>query len=100
MLHAKRIHPPSQEYELTESGRALTTFSVPGGRGSRSGARFTLRGVAYLVRTHRLSGVYELLDGDGTAVASTDRCAAVGTGRAPGGSPRSGGPRRQAGSTP
>ncbi|MEU6479717.1 hypothetical protein ABZ858_23025 [Streptomyces sp. NPDC047017] len=70
MLHAKRIHLPSQEYELTEDGRALTTFSL---RGGRIGARFTLHGVDYLVRTHRFSGVYELLDADGTAVAATDR---------------------------
>ncbi|MGY1439375.1 hypothetical protein [Streptomyces reniochalinae] len=75
MLHAKRIHLPSQEYELTEDGRALTAFSL---RRGRIGARFTLCGVGYLVRTHRFSGVYELLhaaggDGDGTVVATTDR---------------------------
>ncbi|WP_405989968.1 hypothetical protein [Streptomyces sp. NBC_00986] len=71
MLHARRIHPPSQEYELTEDdGRAPTTFSLHRGR---VGTRFTLRGVDYLVRTHRLSGVYELLDADGTPVATTDR---------------------------
>ncbi|GAA2447851.1 hypothetical protein GCM10010433_57010 [Streptomyces pulveraceus] len=69
-MHAKRIHLPAQEYELTEDGRALTTFSL---RGGRTGARFTLRGVDYLVRTHRFSGVHELLDADGTAVATTDR---------------------------
>ncbi|WP_328379550.1 hypothetical protein OG372_32660 [Streptomyces sp. NBC_01020] len=70
MLHAKRIHLPSQEFELTEDGRALTAFSLS--RGS-IGARFTLRGAGYLVRTHRFSGVYELLDSDGTVVATTDR---------------------------
>ncbi|MFB7652955.1 MULTISPECIES: hypothetical protein [unclassified Streptomyces] len=70
MLHAKRTHPPAQEYEFTEDGRALTTFSL---RRGRIGARFTLHGVDYLVRTHRFSGVYELLDADGTAVATTDR---------------------------
>ncbi|MFG2226209.1 hypothetical protein [Streptomyces sp. NPDC048644] len=70
MLHAKRIHLPAQEYELTEDGRALTTFSL---RTGHIGARFTLRGVDYVVRTHRFSGVHELLDSDGTAVATTDR---------------------------
>lgn len=70
MLHAKRIQPPSQQYEFTEDGRALTTF--PLGRG-RTGARFTLHGVDYLVRTHRFSGVCELLDGDEKVVAATDR---------------------------
>uniref|UniRef100_A0AAU3H396 Uncharacterized protein n=1 Tax=Streptomyces sp. NBC_01401 TaxID=2903854 RepID=A0AAU3H396_9ACTN len=70
MLHAKRIHLPSQDYELTEDGRALATFSLR--RGS-IGARFTLHGADYAVRTHRFSGVYELLDSDGTAVATTDR---------------------------
>ncbi|RCG23009.1 hypothetical protein DTL70_15040 [Streptomyces diacarni] len=84
MLHAKRVHPPSQEYELTEDGRALTAFSL---RRGRIGARFTLGGVDYLVRTHRFSGVYELLDagtgtdsggegdghGEGTVIAATDR---------------------------
>lgn len=70
MLHAKRTHPPAQEYELTEDGRALTKFSL---RRGRIGARFTLNGVDYLVRTHRFSGVYELLEADGTAVATTDR---------------------------
>ncbi|MFF3258070.1 hypothetical protein ACFYWO_02720 [Streptomyces sp. NPDC002932] len=70
MLHAKRTHPPSQEYELTEDGRALTAFSL---RRGRVGARFTLRGVKYAVRTHRFSGVYELLDTGGTVLASTDR---------------------------
>ncbi len=48
-MHAKRIHLPSQQYEFTEDGRALTTF--PLGRGS-TGARFTLHGVDHLVRTH------------------------------------------------
>ncbi|WP_369200531.1 hypothetical protein [Streptomyces sp. PU-14G] len=70
MLHAKRIHLPSQEYELIEDGRALTTFSLHGGR---IGARFTLHGVDYHVRIHRFSGVYELLDADGSVVATTDR---------------------------
>ncbi|HBF79950.1 MAG TPA: hypothetical protein DD420_08470 [Streptomyces sp.] len=70
MLHAQRIHLPSQEYELTEDGRALTTFSL---RRGRIGARFTLHGSDYHVRAHRFSGVYELLDADGTVVASTDR---------------------------
>ncbi|KIF75719.1 hypothetical protein QR77_21170 [Streptomyces sp. 150FB] len=70
MLHAKRIRLPSQEYELAEDGRALTTFSLSRGR---VGARFTLHGVDRLVRTHRFSGVYELLDAGGTAVATTDR---------------------------
>ncbi|GHJ01983.1 hypothetical protein TPA0906_38480 [Streptomyces olivaceus] len=70
MLHAKRSNPPSQKYELTEDGRALTTFSL--GRG-RTGTRFTLHGVDHLVRSHRFSGVYELLDADGTVVATTDR---------------------------
>lgn len=70
MLQAKRNHLLSQEYELTEDGRALTTFSL---RKGRIGARFALGGVDYQVRTHRLSGVYELLDGDGAAVAATNR---------------------------
>ncbi|EYT78772.1 MULTISPECIES: hypothetical protein [unclassified Streptomyces] len=70
MLHAKRIHVPAQEYELTEDGRALTTFSL---RGGRVGARFTLGGVGHLVRVHRFSGVCELLDADGNTVATTDR---------------------------
>ncbi|MYR61997.1 hypothetical protein GTY54_39295 [Streptomyces sp. SID625] len=70
MLHAKRIHVPAQQYELTEDGRALTTFSL---RGGRIGARFTLRGTGYLVRVHRFSGGHELLDADGAAVATTDR---------------------------
>ncbi|UNT00286.1 hypothetical protein MMF93_30350 [Streptomyces tubbatahanensis] len=75
MLHAKRIHLPSQEYELAEDGRALTTFSL---RRGRIGARFTLGGVDYLVRTHRFSGVYELLDADAGGeedgvIATTDR---------------------------
>ncbi|MFE7115898.1 hypothetical protein ACFU99_10820 [Streptomyces sp. NPDC057654] len=70
MLHAKRVHPPSQEYEFTEDGRALTTF--PLGRGG-TGTRFTLHGAGYLVRAHRFSGVHELLDADGTAIATTDR---------------------------
>ncbi|MBP0458894.1 hypothetical protein [Streptomyces montanisoli] len=70
MLQAKRTKLANQEYELTEDGRALTTFSLPRGR---IGARFTLNGVDYLVRTHRFSGVYELLDGEGNAVAATDR---------------------------
>ncbi|MFI7100822.1 hypothetical protein ACIBK8_15805 [Streptomyces sp. NPDC050161] len=70
MLHAKRIQLPAQEYELTEDGRALTTFSL---RRGHIGARFTLRGVDYVVRTHRFSGDHELLDSDGTAVATTDR---------------------------
>lgn len=70
MLHAKRTHPPSQEYELTEDGRALTTLSLHQGG---VGARFTLRGIDYLVRTHRFSGVHELHDAAGTAVATTDR---------------------------
>ncbi|NEV85188.1 hypothetical protein GUR47_00540 [Streptomyces tendae] len=70
MLHAKRIPLPSQEYELSEDGQALTTFSL---RRGRIGARFTLHGADYHVRTHRFSGVYELLDGGGTVVASTDR---------------------------
>lgn len=68
MLHAKRIHLPSQEYELTEDGRALTTFSL-----RRGGVQFTLHGVDYVVRAHRFSGVYEMLDGDGTVAATTDR---------------------------
>ncbi|WP_328315574.1 hypothetical protein [Streptomyces sp. NBC_00388] len=70
MLHAKRIHLPSQEYELTEDGRALTTFSLHRGG---VGAQFTLRGVDYIVRTHRFSGVYELLGAGGTVVATTGR---------------------------
>lgn len=70
MLHAKRIHLPGQEYELTEDGRALTTFSL---RRGRIGARFTLHGDDYHVRTHRFSGVYELLDSAGNVVAATDR---------------------------
>lgn len=70
MLHAKRIRLPSQTYELTEDGRALTTFLL---RGGRVGARFTLHGVEYRVRTHRFSGVHELLDAGGTVVATTDR---------------------------
>ncbi|MEV0845728.1 hypothetical protein AB0J21_07540 [Streptomyces sp. NPDC049954] len=70
MLHAKRIRPPSQEYEFTEDGRALTTLTL---RGGGFGARFTLHGVDYLVRTHRFSGVYALHDATGTAVATTDR---------------------------
>ncbi|MFH8221980.1 hypothetical protein ACH4C2_23300 [Streptomyces sp. NPDC018057] len=70
MLHAKRIHVPAQRYELTEDGRALTTFSL---RGGRVGARFALRGTDYLVRVHRFSGVHELLDADGAVVATTDR---------------------------
>ncbi|MFE0683904.1 hypothetical protein ACFW17_24235 [Streptomyces sp. NPDC058961] len=70
MLHAKKIQRLGQEYTLTEDGRPLTTFSL---RRGRIGARFTLGGADYLVRTHRLSGVYELLDADGTVVASTDR---------------------------
>ncbi|CAL9643736.1 MULTISPECIES: hypothetical protein [Streptomyces] len=70
MLHAKRIGLPAQEYEIVEDGRALTTFSL---RRGRVGARFTLHGADHLVRTHRFSGVYELLDADGTAVATTDR---------------------------
>ncbi|AKA08340.1 hypothetical protein SAZ_01175 [Streptomyces noursei ZPM] len=70
MLHAKRIHLPSQQYEFTEDGRALTTF--PLGRGS-TGARFTLHGADYLVRTHPFSGLHELLDADEKVVAATDR---------------------------
>ncbi|MGW1234039.1 hypothetical protein [Streptomyces californicus] len=70
MLHAKRNDPPSRQYEITEDGRALTAFSL---RRGRVGARFTLHGVDYLVRTHRFSGSYELLGADGTAVATTDR---------------------------
>ncbi|WP_405913801.1 hypothetical protein OG760_31370 [Streptomyces sp. NBC_00963] len=70
MLRAKRIHLPSQDYELTEDGRALTTFSL---RRGRIGARFTLSGADYQIRTHRFSGVYELLDVGGTVVATTDR---------------------------
>ncbi|MFF3981129.1 hypothetical protein [Streptomyces sp. NPDC001828] len=70
MLHAKRSNPPSQKYEVAEDGRALTTFSL---RRGRIGARFTLNGFDYLVRTHRFSGSCELLGADGTAVAATDR---------------------------
>ncbi|WP_030912263.1 hypothetical protein [Streptomyces sp. NRRL F-5126] len=70
MLQAKKTKLANQEYELTEDGRALTTFSLPRGR---IGARFTLNGVDYVVRTHRFSGVYELLDAGGNAVAATDR---------------------------
>ncbi|MFE2374026.1 hypothetical protein [Streptomyces sp. NPDC059398] len=70
MLHAKRIHLPTQEYELTEDGRALTTFSLHRGR---TGARFTLHGSDYSVRTHRFSGAFELLDAGGSVVATTDR---------------------------
>ncbi|MFG3101573.1 hypothetical protein ACGFZL_13775 [Streptomyces sp. NPDC048182] len=70
MLHAKRSRPASQEYEFTEDGRTLTTISL---RRGRVGARFTLRGDEYHVRTHRFSGVYELFDAGGTVVASTDR---------------------------
>lgn len=70
MLQAKRIHLPSQEYEFTEDGRALTAFSL---RRGGIGARFALHRVDYAVRTQRFSGVYELLDADGTAVATTDR---------------------------
>ncbi|MFE9247475.1 hypothetical protein [Streptomyces sp. NPDC007088] len=70
MLHAKRKHPPGQEYELSEDGRALTTFSLSAGR---SGTRVTLHGFDYRVRVHRFSGVHELLDAGGTVVATTDR---------------------------
>ncbi|MFE3946383.1 hypothetical protein ACFXPV_31695 [Streptomyces sp. NPDC059118] len=52
MSYAKRAHLPAQEYEFTEDGRALTTFSS---RGGRIDARFALRGVGCLVRTHRYS---------------------------------------------
>ncbi|MFE1933205.1 hypothetical protein ACFW95_23170 [Streptomyces sp. NPDC059474] len=65
-----RIQLPSQKYELTEDGRELTRFSL--GRGS-TGARFTLHGADYLVRTHRFSGVCELLDAGGKTVATTGR---------------------------
>ncbi|GEB49671.1 MULTISPECIES: hypothetical protein [Streptomyces] len=70
MLHAKRVHLPSQQYEFTEDGRALTAFSL---RRGGTGARFTLHGVGYRVRVHRFSGVHELLDADGTVLATTDR---------------------------
>ncbi|MFC8712886.1 hypothetical protein ACFUCQ_23620 [Streptomyces sp. NPDC057197] len=70
MLHAKRSNPSGQEYEVTEDSRALTTFAL---RGGRVGARFTLHGVDYLVRTHRFNGSYELLGADGTVVATTNR---------------------------
>ena len=70
MLHAKRLHPASQQYELTEDGRALTTLALSRGR---IGARFTLHGAEHRVRRHRFSGVHELLAADGTVVAATDR---------------------------
>ncbi|WP_203960721.1 hypothetical protein [Actinocatenispora thailandica] len=70
MLHAKRAHPPGQQYEFTEDGRPLTRVLL---RRGRIGARFTLHGAGYLVRAHRFSGVYELLDADGAVVATTDR---------------------------
>lgn len=70
MLQAKRTHLLTHDYELTEDDRALTTISL---RKGRIGARFTLDGTDYRVRIHRFSGVYELLDGDETAIATTDR---------------------------
>ncbi|MGH8877805.1 MAG: hypothetical protein ACRD0P_10745, partial [Stackebrandtia sp.] len=70
MLHAKRTKKLSRKYELTEDGSVVTTFSL---RGGGTGAQFTLRGIDYRVRIHRFSGVYELLDGAGSTVASTDR---------------------------
>jgi hypothetical protein len=70
MLQAKRTKLPAQEYELTQDGRALTAFSLKRGR---IGARFDLDGAGYRIRSHRFSGVYELLDDDGSVVAATDR---------------------------
>jgi hypothetical protein len=70
MLHATRTKLLAQEYELTQDGRALTTFSLKRGR---IGTRFELDGAGYRVRSHRFSGAYELLDDDGSVVAATDR---------------------------
>ncbi|MFF9901982.1 hypothetical protein ACF1HU_01000 [Streptomyces olivaceus] len=70
MLHAKRTHLPSQEYEFTEDGRTLTTFSL---RRGGTGARFTPHGAGCRVRAHRVSGGYELLGADGNAAATTSR---------------------------
>ena len=60
----------SHKYELTEDGRAVTTVAL---RGAGTGTRFTLSGVDYQVRVHKISGVSELVDGAGSIVASTDR---------------------------
>ncbi|MEC3981822.1 hypothetical protein [Amycolatopsis sp. H20-H5] len=70
MLQAKRTSLLAKEYELTRDDRALTTFSVKRGR---IGAQFTLDGADYRIRSHRFSGVYELLGADGSVLATTDR---------------------------
>ncbi|WP_410649783.1 hypothetical protein [Amycolatopsis sp. cmx-4-54] len=71
MLTATKTSSLGHEYTLAgDDDSKPGTFSLKKGR---VGALIEFDGGEYRVRTHRFSGVYELLDADGTVLASTGR---------------------------